>query len=424
MSTALENTSPLAWNLKKIRSQFAVLNRSVNEKPLIYLDNAATFPKPKIVLDAVREFSENHYSNIRRSVHRLSQEATEAYEGVRESFAKDLGAESPSEIIFTSGTTQALNILASGLCSQLQAGDEIVVTRLEHHANFVPWQQWAKKYNLVFKIVELTDGRLEVGSVKAALTKKTKILSVGAISNVLGSIQPIVEISDLAKKSGIIFVLDAAQIVAHESFELKNWGFPDFCAFSGHKMGSPNGIGILYGRKKLLEKLPPYQFGGDMILEVNDQNSSWNELPWRLEAGTPAIDAVIGFGAAWKWMRGLPWNELKAHQKDLTIRGLDLLAGVPGLKIFGPKDFRERTSIFSFEIEGLHPHDLGTFLDTQGIAVRAGHHCAQPLHHALGRAATTRASFSFYNTHEELSAFVEAIQAARNYFLKRGASRI
>jgi len=421
VNNVLEATDQLSWNLKKIRGQFAILNRDLDGRPLTYLDNAATFPKPKIVLDAVREFSENHYSNIRRSVHRLSQEATEAYESVRELFAKDMGADSASEIVFTSGTTHSLNILAAGLCSQFKLGDEILVTRLEHHANFVPWQQWAKKFGLVFKIVELNDGKLELGAIKAAITAKTRVLAVGAISNVLGSIQPIQEISELAKKHGIIFVLDAAQIIAHENFELKNWGSPDFCAFSGHKIGSPNGVGILYGRKHLLEKIPPFLYGGDMILEVGDQSSSWNELPWRLEAGTPAIDAVIGFGAAWKWMRSLPWRELKAHQKELTVKGIDLLSGVPGLKIFGPKIFTQRTSIFSFEVEGLHPHDLGTFLDTQGIAVRAGHHCAQPLHRALGKVATTRASFAFYNTLEELQLLTDAILEARKYFLKKGS---
>jgi cysteine desulfurase/selenocysteine lyase len=408
--------------LQRLRSEFPILQRRVEGRALNYLDNAASFPKPKVVIDAVREFSFKNYANVHRSVHRLSQESTELYEGVRERIARDIGARS-SEIIFTKGSTEGLNIVAQGLCSKLEPGDEIVMTRMEHHANFVPWQQMAKRYGLNLKIVELRNEMLEVADVQRAMSDRTKILALSAISNVLGSIQPISAISELARRFGVKLVVDGAQIVSHGLLKLSEWGSPDFLVFSGHKMGSPNGIGVLYGRKDLLEQIPPLLFGGDMILEVRDQDSSWNELPWRLEAGTPPIDAVIGLGAVWNWIQSLNWSELSDHEAQLTAAGLKKLQEVPGLRLFGPSSADSRVPTFSFELAGIHAHDLGTFLDARGICVRAGHHCTQPLHRFFNRASTIRASFGFYNTLNELDDLVECLQEAQAYFTKRGVSR-
>lgn len=407
--------------LKKIRGELPILERQMGGRPLVYLDNAASFPKWRPVLKAVEDFSFKHYSNIHRSVHRLSQEATEMYEGVRTLLATDLGAAGPQEVIFTKGTTESINLVCSGLFESgvLSRGDQVLVSRAEHHANFVPWQNACARYGAEFKIIELENFRLSPEQLMASLSPRSKILAVSAVSNVLGAENPLHEIVRVARKAGLLVLVDAAQVVSHGPFNIASLGDPDFVAFSGHKMGSPNGVGVLWGKEELLKKLSPRLYGGDMILEVRDDVSTWNELPWKLEAGTPAIDAVIGLGSAWEFMKTLPWDRLQEHLESMTQKGLQALQNISGLRLLGPESAENRYPLFSFTVDALHPHDLGTFLDNQGIAVRAGHHCAQPLHRQFQSAASTRASFAFYNEEAELDRLVEALREAIDYFVRQ-----
>jgi cysteine desulfurase/selenocysteine lyase len=415
-------------NVDKIRKDFPILSRTVHGKALVYLDNAATLQKPQAVIDSLVRFYSTSNANVHRGVHTLSQEATHAYEGVRETVCQWLGTKNTREIIFNKGTTDGINCLATVLGAQLiNEGDTIAVTRMEHHANFVPWQALCLQKRAKLQIIELTpELRIDPTSWKAALAMKPKIVAVSAMSNVSGAITDLSTLTREAHAVGAVVVADCAQIVAHGPLSIAELGGVDFLVFSSHKMGGPTGVGILWGKEEWLKKLPPYQFGGDMISRVGDQESKWNELPWKFEAGTPNFADVIAFGAALDYLRSIGTEEIKHYEESLSQHALEGLKKVPGLKLFGPASLESRGPVFSFALQGVHPHDLATFLDVEGIAVRAGHHCAQPLMNSLGVPATTRASLAFYNTEAEVDALLRTLTQAVKYFGKKkeGASHV
>lgn len=413
-----EQKKQLHFDLDQLRAQYPVLRREIHGKKLAYLDNAASLQKPQVVIDTIKNFYEQSYSNVHRSVHLLSQEATESYEAVRPLVAKFLGTKNTKEVIFTKGTTDSLNLVAATLGQQiLKEGDSIVVTRVEHHANFVPWQQLCKTKRAKFEIVELDDNfHIDLEDFKKRLQNKPKIVAFSAMSNVTGSIHPVKELSALAKQAGAVVVVDAAQWSAHLPMDVADWPDVDCVAFSGHKIGGPTGIGVLWGRESLLETLPPYQLGGDMILEVQDHETQFNELPFRFEAGTPNIAGVIGMGAAIEFLNQWNFQSLSEYEAQLCEWGVEEFNRLENVKLIGSGSPDNRGPVFSFMIPGIHPHDLGSFLDQYAVAVRAGHHCAQPLHFHHQFAASTRASFCYYNTKEELERLVEAIQEAQKFF--------
>ena len=407
------------FDIQKIRKDFPILEREIRGKKLIYLDNAATSQKPLQVIEAQSNVYLKLNANVHRGVHLLSQESTDAYEKSRMKIAQFLGLTQDKEIIFTRGTTEAINLVASSWGRAfLQKGDDIIVTRMEHHSNFVPWQALAKEKKANFKIIELTaDFTLDMEKLATILKQgKPKILAVTAMSNVLGTINPIAEIARMAKEVGAIVLVDGAQAMAHTEMKLKDFGPIDFLAFSSHKMCGPTGIGVLWGKKELLEKMPPYQFGGDMILQVNDENTSWNELPWKFEAGTPNYGDSIAFGAALDYLNKIGRDKIHAYETELTKFAKEKLAAVKGVKILAPSNADLHGGVLSFTAKNVHPHDMATFLDAEGIAIRAGHHCAQPLMKKLGIVATNRASFYFYNTKEEVNRLVEVVVQAMKYF--------
>ena len=409
------------FNVAQVRKDFQILSRSIHGKPLIYLDNAATLQKPKAVLEAIEQFYTHSNANVHRGVHFLSQVATEAYESVRMKVCRFIGTEDSSEIIFTKGTTDALNLLASSLGEwKIKKGDVIAVTRMEHHANFVTWQQLAKRTGADFRIIELEpDLSISESSLDEVLALRPKILAFSMMSNVSGVITPAASIISKAKAVGALVIADAAQAIAHLPIRIKELNGLDFLAFSSHKIGGPTGVGVLWGKVDLLKAMPPYQFGGDMISVVNDTDSTWNELPWKFEAGTPNFADVVGLGAAIEYLERLGTRAIHEYEASLTQYALNSLKTVSGLKIFGPRHADNRGGVFSFALEGVHPHDLATFLDVQGIAVRAGNHCAQPLLKRIQESATTRASLSFYNTEAEVDALTGALIQAQKYFSKK-----
>lgn len=412
--------STIPFNTTEVRAQFPILSTKVRGRPLIYLDNAATLQKPRSVIEATQRFYGEQNANVHRGVHWLSQVASEAYESVRGKVSAFVKGSKENELIFTSGTTAAANLVASSISDWVQEGDSIVVTRMEHHSNFVPWQQLAKRRGANFKIVDLTsDLRIDLESLKTALSSKPKVLSFTLMSNVTGVITPARQIAEMAKAAGAWVFADAAQAAAHLPLNLADLGPIDFLAFSGHKLGGPTGTGVLWGRETILKKLPPYQFGGDMIRIVEDQDTQWNELPWKFEAGTPNIAGVIGLGVAIDYLMSVGMESIAAHERELAQAALARLQRIPGLKLFGPSTAENRGAVLSFTLEGVHPHDLATFLDVEGIAVRAGHHCAQPLMRSLGLPATTRASFAFYNTLGEIDVLAAQLEKAPAYFGQR-----
>ena len=405
---------------KHIREDFPILSRNVRGKSLVYLDSGATSQKPASVIQAMTDYYSSYNANVHRGVYWLSQEASEKYEAVRGKVGHFIGVTDEREIIFTSGTTESINLVASTWGrTNIQAGDDVIVTRLEHHSNFVPWQALAKERGANFKIVELTsDYRIDLDSLKNNLAGKPKILAISLMSNALGTITPIREIATLAKNAGAVVVVDAAQAAAHLPLDIKQLGPIDFLAFSSHKLCGPTGFGILWGRHELLDKMPPYQYGGDMILRVEDHETRWNELPLKFEAGTPNIAGAIGFGAALDYLTEIGMEKIQAHEIEIGQYALKKLQTVKDLKIIGPVTNENRGSLFSFVLGDVHPHDIATFLDSEGIAVRAGHHCVQHLNQKLGITATTRASFSFYNNLGELDHLVEALNKTRTFFGK------
>ncbi len=404
-----------------IRRDFPILSKMVDGKPLCYLDNAATSQRPKKVVDAIVRYYLETNANVHRGVYKLSQEATDAFESVRSKVVRFLGAASEREIIFTKGTTEAINLIASSFGEvAVGAGDVIAVTRMEHHANFVPWQQLAKRKGARFEIIELTsDLRLDPKEVDRVLSLKPKILAVSLLSNVTGVTNPVASLASRFKMVGTTIVVDAAQGIAHGEVEITRLGPIDFLAFSAHKLCGPTGVGVLWGREAVLSRMPPYQVGGNMITHVADLDSEWNELPHKFEAGTPDIAGVIGLGAAIDYIETQGRTRIQEYEEQITAYVLERIVSIPGLRLLGPKDPHHRAPIFSVAIDKVHAHDLATFLDMRGISVRAGHHCAHPLMLRLGLPATCRASFSFYNTLEEADQLIDALRSAPEFFRRK-----
>ncbi|MCD6024380.1 MAG: sufS [Fibrobacteria bacterium] len=401
-----------------IKSQFPVLTKAPapGQPPLVYLDTAATAQKPKAVLDAMDQFYRESYGTVRRGVYRLSEKATAAYEGTRKKVAALLGAASEKEIIYTRGATDGLNLVAASYGgSQLKAGDEIILSQLEHHANIVPWQLVAEKTGAAIRVIPCDDrGVLDLEAYRALLTSgKVKIVAVGHVSNALGTINPIREMADLAHAAGAVIVVDGAQGISHMPVDVRALG-ADFYAFSSHKMFGPTGVGILYGRYELLEKMPPYQGGGDMIRQVTFEKTTYQNPPHRFEAGTPSIAEVVGLGAAVDWLQSVGLDKIQAHEHALLQYGTRLLSQIPGLTLIGTAP--EKAGVLGFVLEGIHPHDIGTMLDMDGIAIRAGHHCAQPVMARFNVPATARASLGPYNTEADLDALAAGIRKIQGMF--------
>ena len=405
------------FDIPTIRDQFPILSREVYGKPLVYLDNAATTQKPLCVLDAMREEYLNVNANVHRGVHYLSQQATDLHEAAREKVRSFVNAQKTEEIVFTRGTTEAINLVASSFCeSQMREGDEVLVTEMEHHSNIVPWQLQAQKRGIVVRHLPMTDdGRLvSFDDIATYMTERTKLVSVAHVSNVLGTINPVSDIIRLAHERGIPVLVDAAQSAPHMKIDVQTMDC-DFLAFSGHKMYGPTGVGVLYGKEDWLDRLPPYQGGGEMIDKVTWEKTTFERLPFKFEAGTPDYVATHGLATAIDYMERIGLDEIEAHEKDLTQYALKQLKTIDGLTVYGPQE--ERDAVVSFNISTIHHLDIGTLLDRLGIAVRTGHHCAQPLMVRLGISGTVRASFALYNTREEVDALVAGLRRVSKMFM-------
>lgn len=401
-------------NIKDVREQFPILHQQVNGHDLVYLDSAATSQKPRVVIDAMNEYYRSYNSNVHRGVHTLGTRATDAYEGAREKVRAFIRASSVQEIIFTRGTTTALNTVAISYArANLKEGDEIVITHMEHHANIIPWQQAAKATGATLKYIPLQeDGTLSLEDVKQTITHQTKIVAVTHVSNVLGTINPIKEIAKIAHEHGAIIVVDGAQSTPHMQIDVQDLDC-DFFAFSGHKMCGPTGIGVLYGKKDLLNNMEPAEFGGEMIDFVDLYDSTWKELPWKFEAGTPIIAGAVGLGKAIDFLNDIGMEEVSRYEHQLATYALERFKELDGATVYGPQ---HRAGLVTFNLDDVHPHDASTVLDTEGVAIRAGHHCAQPLMKWLGVSATARASFYLYNTEEEIDGLIAALRKTKEYF--------
>ncbi|XXM70467.1 cysteine desulfurase [Lysinibacillus sphaericus] len=404
-------------DVKEIRKHFPILDQEVNGHPLVYLDSAATSQKPISVIEAVNDYYRGYNSNVHRGVHTLGTRATDGYEGAREKVRGFINAPSTQEVIFTRGTTTSINTVAASYGrANLSEGDEIVITHMEHHSNIIPWQQLAKETGAVLKYVPLQeDGTITLEDVKETVTSQTKIVSIMMVSNVLGTMNPIKEITKIAHENGAVMVVDGAQAAPHMKIDVQDLDC-DFFAFSAHKMVGPTGIGVLYGKKKHLNKMEPVEFGGEMIDFVGLQESTWKELPWKFEGGTPIIAGAIGLGAAIDFLEDIGLDNIEAYEHKLAAYALDKMNNVEGMTIFGPKDPGQRAGLVTFNIDDVHPHDLATVLDAEGIAVRAGHHCAQPLMKWLNVSATARASFYLYNTEEDIDKLVAGLVKTKEFF--------
>ncbi len=404
-------------DVREIRKQFPILNQEVNGHPLVYLDSAATSQKPISVIETLERYYKEYNSNVHRGVHTLGTRATDEYEGAREKVRKFINATSTEEIIFTRGATTALNTVAQSYGrAHVGEGDEIVISHMEHHANIIPWQQLAKEKGAVLKYVPLEeDGTISIEAVKQTVTSNTKIVSIMMVSNVLGSMNPIEQIAEVAHQHGAIMVVDGAQAAPHMLIDVQKLNC-DFLAFSAHKMAGPTGVGVLYGKKQHLEKMEPVEFGGEMIDFVGLQESTWKELPWKFEAGTPIIAGAIGLGAAIDFLEDIGLDEIEAYEHKLAAYAMEQMSTIDGISIYGPKDPSKRAGLVTFNISDVHPHDVATVLDAEGIAVRAGHHCAQPLMKWLKVSATARASFYLYNTEEEIDKLVAGLVKTKEYF--------
>jgi cysteine desulfurase/selenocysteine lyase len=398
------------FDVHRIREDFPILSRTVHGKPLVYLDNAATSQKPRSVIAALVDYYERYNANVHRGVHQLSQEATDAYEAVRGQTARFIRARREEEIVFVRNTTEAINLVAYAWARRaLRPGDEIVITELEHHSNLIPWQLACADTGAVLRLVPLRDdGTLDLDQYAACLNDRTRLVAVSQMSNALGTINPVRDMAALAHARGALVLVDAAQSVPHMPVDVQELGC-DFLAFSGHKMLGPTGVGVLYGRKEILDAMPPFLGGGSMILEVWWDRATWNEVPFRYEAGTPNIADVIALGPALEYLENVGLTNVRAHERELTAYALGALREVPGLVIYGPQDADRRGGVFSFGMADIHPHDIGTVVDAEGVAIRAGHHCCQPLMRRLDVAATARASVYIYNTREEIDALVQAL---------------
>jgi cysteine desulfurase/selenocysteine lyase len=404
----MENLVKRKFNVREIRQDFPALRQKVYGKNLIYFDNGATSQKPQVVIDALNTYYSKDNANIHRGVHHLSQKATNEYEGARKIIADYIHAASTHEIIFTKGTTDSINLVAYSFGSFLKPGDEIIISAMEHHSNIVPWQLLCQRVGCVLKVIPINKrGELLMEEYEKLLNANTKLVAVTHISNTLGTINPIKKVIDLAHKVGAKVLIDGAQSIQHTSINVKELNC-DFYVFSGHKVFGPTGIGVLYGKEALLNKMPPYQGGGDMILKVTFQKTTYNDLPYKFEAGTPHIAGAICLGQAISYLNQFNISDIEAHELELAFYAQEMLLTFEGLTIIG--DARHKTSVVSFNVAGIHPFDMGTLLDKQGIAVRTGHHCTQPLMDFYKIPGTVRASFAFYNTKEEVDLFISAVE--------------
>jgi cysteine desulfurase / selenocysteine lyase len=411
MSFDLNKKNKMSFNIDAIRANFPILSQQVNGKPLVYFDNGATSQKPQVVIDAISKYYQEINANIHRGVHTLSQLATDAYEASRGKIQNHINAKFPHEVLFTSGTTHGINLVANGFTSLLKSGDEVLVSALEHHSNIVPWQMLCEKTGAILRVIPMDEnGELILSEFDNLLSNKTKIVTVNHISNALGTVNPIKYMIDKSHEFGAAILIDGAQAVPHLKPDVQELDC-DFYVFSGHKICGPTGIGILYGKEAWLNKLPPYQGGGEMIKEVTFEKTTYAELPHKFEAGTPNIAGGIVLGTAVDYMNEIGFENIQIQEKELLEYGTKRLLEIEGLKIYGTS--KDKTSVISFNIEGIHPYDIGTIIDKLGIAVRTGHHCAQPIMNFFNIPGTIRASFAFYNTKEEIDIFVEALKRAK-----------
>ena len=415
MSTHVALEPQRSLFVERIRRDFPILNLRVNGHPLVYLDNAASSQRPRRVTDRILRYYQEEHANVHRGVHTLSTRATEAYEAARATVAEHIGACEPAEVVFTRGTTEAINLIAGSWgIANLAEGDEVVLTKMEHHSNIVPWQLAAERTGATLRFADVTPGGvLDIEDLRELLGERTKLVAVTHVSNGLGTINPVREIAAMAHEAGALCLIDGAQAAPHLSLDVRELDC-DFYAFSGHKMCGPTGIGALWARRDLLEDMPPYQGGGEMISEVRLDGASWAEVPHKFEAGTPNIAGAIGFGEAVCFLNDVGFDAILAHERALTAYALQRLGAVPGLELYGPSD--GRVSVFSFTYGDIHPHDLSTILDQRGIAIRAGHHCNQPLMTHLQVDATARASLYLYNTVEEIDALIDGLLFAATIF--------
>ncbi len=409
---------PKTPSISQARKDFPILKRKIKGYPLAYLDNAATTQKPKSVIDAITNFYENHNSNVSRGVYTLAEEATEIYESGREAVANFIGTEESESIIFTSGTTESINLVASAWGQKnLKKGDRIILTEMEHHANIVPWQLAAQSYGVELVYWPVTpEGRLNLLELEALLTNSVKLLAFTMVSNVLGSINPVKKITEIAHSHGVPVLVDSAQAASRMFIKVSEWDC-DFLAFSGHKVYGPTGIGVLYAKKERMEEMIPFKGGGGMIRNVEKQSSSWALPPHKFEAGTPPVAQVSGLKAALEYLEKYGINEIERHDNELTKHAINQLTEFPDLELYGPNEIKNRTGVISFNLQNVHPHDVAQVLDESGIALRAGHHCTQVLHKRLGVPATVRMSFGIYNNYSEIDRMLSTLDQAREIFL-------
>ena len=408
-------SKPAAFDSARVRADFPILARQINGRPLVYLDSAASSQRPYPVLRAIAHYETSLHANVHRGVHSLSQWATDAFEHSRETVRRFLNARSTREIVFVRGTTEAINLVANSWGrGNLQAGDEILITYLEHHANIVPWQMICAATGAHLRAAPVKqNGEVDFDAFRDMLTSRTRLVAVAHVSNALGTILPVREIVRLAHARGVPVLIDGAQAVPHQSVDVQGLDC-DFYAFSGHKVYGPTGIGVLYGRESLLAAMPPWQGGGDMILSVSIESSTYNELPWKFEAGTPNISGAVGLGAALEYVESLGLNAIAEHEHSLLLQATAALSSLPGLTLIGTAP--SKAAVVSFTMEGVHPHDIGTILDSEGVAIRTGHHCAMPIIERFGLAATARASFGCYNTVDDIHQLVAALKKVRETF--------
>jgi len=404
-------------DVTRIREDFPILSREVYGRPLVYFDNAATSQKPRQVIEALVRYYEHYNANIHRAIHCLGEEATNAYEEARAKVAAFINAPSPECIVFTRNTTEAINLVAyTWGRANVEADSEVLLTKLEHHSNIIPWQRLAAEKGATVRFIGITDTQaLELNGLENLMDARTRLLAVTQVSNAVGTINPVEKLTEEAHRNGAIVLVDGAQSAPHMAVDVQAMGC-DFFAFSSHKMLGPTGVGVLYGRRELLEEMEPFLAGGEMIRRVTEEGATWNDIPWKFEAGTPNIADVIAFGAALDYLTDLGMENVRAHEIEITEYALNRLRELDGLIIYGPPDAADRGGVISVNYADLHPHDIGTILDRHGVAVRAGHHCAQPLMRSLGVAGTARASFYVYNTQEEVDVLVDALSKARSFF--------
>jgi cysteine desulfurase/selenocysteine lyase len=415
VSAPARRAAPAAFDVEAVRREFPVLGETVHGRPLVYLDSAASAQKPQAVIDAERSVYERSYANIHRGVHHLSMLATDAYEGARAKVQRFLGAAETREVVLLRGTTEALNLVAQSYGRRhVGPGDEVLITGLEHHSNIVPWQLLCEEKGANLKVAPIDDaGEVDMAAFERLLSPRTRIVSVAHVSNALGTVNPVRRMTELGHAAGAVVMVDGAQAAPHLAVDVRTIGC-DFYAFSGHKVYGPSGVGALYGKAALLEAMPPWQGGGDMIASVTFEKTTWNEVPYKFEAGTPNIAGGIALGAALEWVEGIGLGAIAAHEDDLLRYGTTVLESIPGVRLVGTA--REKTGVLSFVVAGVHPHDVGTILDYEGIAVRTGHHCAQPVMDRFGIPATTRASLACFNTRAELDVLALGLRKVQEMF--------